>query len=177
MNFNPRIRLLNLMYDTPVESLARKVYMYLFQRKNYEIDRQTVAVMHKILTPASNCIDIGCYRGEILRYKVQLSPRGEIFGFEPVPYHYDFLKKKFPRAKIFQVALGQAEGMAKFYFDPEYPGRSRLAAGEGAVRHNTLQELKVRVDKLDNMIPTDLAVDFIKIDVQEILALQLKPSL
>jgi FkbM family methyltransferase len=161
-----RRKFINMIYDTPFESFARKFYMFFFQPDNYKTDKQTLAVMRKILTPESNCIDIGCYRGEILRHMIRLSPRGAIFGFEPTPYHHDFLKKRFPQAQIFQMALGQEKGFAKFYFNPEYPARSGLAAEEEGDHNKTLEAIEVRVDKLDNIIPGQLMVDFIKIDVE-----------
>jgi len=67
MKLHLRRQLLNLMYGTPIESIARKTYMFLFQRENFYTDRLTIRVLEKALQPTSNCVDIGCYRGEILK--------------------------------------------------------------------------------------------------------------
>ncbi len=161
-----RRQMLNLIYGTPLESFARKAYMYLFQHHNYETDKQTVSVMQKILKSESNCIDIGCYRGEILRHMLRLAPQGEVFAFEPTPYHHDFLKKNFPRARLFQMAIGDVSGTAKFHFDTAHPARSGLAKIDQTDCPGEKQELAVKVDKLDNVIPADMIIDFIKIDVE-----------
>lgn len=164
MNFNLRRQLLNLMYDTPLESFARKTYMFLFQRENFYTDRLTIRVLEKALQPTSNCIDIGCYRGEILRHMVRLAPDGHVFAVEPCPYHHDFLTKKFPKVQFFQAALGDSPGFATFHFDREYPARSGLLTGKDA--GGQMEEIQVRVEKLDNLIPENLKIDLIKIDVE-----------
>ncbi|MFZ2633015.1 MAG: FkbM family methyltransferase [Desulfosalsimonadaceae bacterium] len=164
MSFNLRRQLLNLMYDTPLESFARKTYMFLFQRENFHTDRLTTRVLKKVLRPASSCIDIGCYRGEILRHIVRLAPGGRIFAVEPCPYHHDFLVKKFPQVQFFPVALDKDSGFATFHFDREYPARSGLLTGKDA--GGQMEEIQVRVEKLDNLIPEDITINFIKIDVE-----------
>jgi len=164
MNFNLRRQLLNLMYGTPLESISRKLYMFLFQRENFYTDRLTTRVLKKALHQTSSCIDIGCYRGEILRHMVQLSPKGRIFAVEPSPYHHDFLEKKFPQVNFFQVALDNESGFKTFHFDRNYPARSGLLTEKNAGYQ--IEEIQVRVEKLDNLIPEDLKIDFIKIDVE-----------
>lgn len=164
MNFNLRRQLLNLMSDTPLESFARKTYMFLFQRDNFYTDRLTTRVLTKALRPTSNCIDIGCYRGEILRHMVRLSPNGKIFAVEPSSYHHDFLKKKFPQVKIFPVALDNASGFKTFHFDRNHPARSGLLTNKSA--GDQIEEIRVQVEKLDDLIPEDVKIDLIKIDVE-----------
>lgn len=164
MKLHLRRQLLNLMYGTPLESIARRTYMFLFQRENFYTDRLTGRVMEKALQPASNCVDIGCYRGEILQHMVRLAPDGRIFAVEPCPYHQDFLEKKFPQVKIFPVALDNESGFRTFYFDCEYPARSGLLTKKNS--DGQIEEIRVRVEKLDDLIPEDLKIDLIKIDVE-----------
>ncbi len=155
---------MNLIYDTPLESFARKTYMFLFQRENFYTDRLTTRVLGKALRHTSNCIDIGCYRGEILRHMVRLAPGGKIFAVEPCPYHHDFLTRKFPKVQFFQAALDNASGFKTFHFDRNHPARSGLLTGKDA--GGQMEEIQVRVEKLDNLIPDDLKIDLIKIDVE-----------
>ena len=164
MRLNPRRQLLNLMYDTPLESFARKTYMFVFQRENFRTDRLTTRVLKRALRQTSNCIDIGCYRGEILKHMVRLSPNGRIFAVEPCPYHYDFLVKKFPKVKFFPVALDNESGFKTFHFDRNHPARSGLLTEKGS--DDQIEEIRVRVEKLDDLIPEDTTINFIKIDVE-----------
>ncbi len=164
MNFSLRRQLLNLISDTPMESFARKTYMFLFQKENFYTDRLTKHVLEKVLQPTSNCIDIGCYRGEILRHMVRLSPKGKIFAVEPSPYHHEFLEKKFPQVKIFPVALDNMTGFKTFHFDRNHPARSGLLTGRNV--DEEVEEIRLRVEKLDNLIPEDVKIDLIKIDVE-----------
>jgi len=164
MCINLRWQLLNLIYDTPLESIARKIYMFLFQRENFYTDRLTTHVMEKVLHPASNCIDIGCYRGEILRHMVRLAPYGRIFAVEPCPYHHKFLIKNLPKVQFFQLALGNESGYATFHFNPNHPARSGLKMEKDG--GDQVEEIRIRVEKLDNLIPEDLKIDLIKIDVE-----------
>lgn len=159
-----RRQIVNLMYGTPLESFARKTYMFLFQRDNFYTDRLTTRVLTKALRPASNCIDIGCYRGEILQHMLRLAPEGKVFAFEPTPYHHDFLKKKFPSVNLFPAALSDTPGVATFHFDPDYPARSGLLTAKDA--GGQVQEIQVRVETLDDRIPEDVKIDLIKIDVE-----------
>jgi len=159
-----RRQLLNMVYDTPWESFARTAYMYFLQRNNFYTDRQTVAVMEKMLSNKSNCIDVGCYRGEILKHMVRLCPYGRLFAFEPTPYHYGYLAKKFPSVNLFPVALDCEPGNRMFQFDQNYPARSGLMRQIDS--GSQIEEFAVQVDSLDNIIPPDCKIDFVKIDVE-----------
>lgn len=164
MSLNIRSLLLHFFYGTPLESFARKTYMFLFQRENFYTDRLTIRVLEKTLRKTSNCIDIGCYRGEILRHIVRLAPEGHIFAVEPCPYHHGFLAAKFSKVQFFQAALGDTPGFSTFHFNREYPARSGLMTDIHP--NGQVEEIEVRVEKLDNLIPEEMKIDFIKIDVE-----------
>ena len=84
---------LNVLNDTPLEGFARQIYATISQDKGTQYDRETRKVMRKALTATSNCIDVGAYRGEILREMLAVCPRGTIFAIEPIPenHAYDLL--------------------------------------------------------------------------------------
>lgn len=48
-------------------------------------DQQTVEVMRLVLENNSNCVDVGCHKGEILDEVIKLAPEGLHFAFEPLP--------------------------------------------------------------------------------------------
>ena len=54
-------------------------------------DRATEIAMIRIIEPDSNCIDIGCHKGEILNIMLRLAPKGRHAGFEPIPDFYNYL--------------------------------------------------------------------------------------
>jgi hypothetical protein len=63
----------NLIIDSPLEGLTRKVYHRLkatppteLAALNAEYDEQTLAVMRRWLKEDSNCVDVGCHKGTIL---------------------------------------------------------------------------------------------------------------
>lgn len=132
--------------------------------KNYLYDKQTAELISKL--PAdSNCIDIGCHKGDILKAIVEHSPRGKHFAFEPIPELYDNLIEKFKSVKIFQLALSTQKGKTKFYNVVSGQGVSGLKKRNYDREHEII-EIDVEIDTLDNVIPKDVKIDFIKIDVE-----------
>ncbi|HMP29156.1 MAG TPA: FkbM family methyltransferase [Saprospiraceae bacterium] len=96
--------------------------------KNHAYDLQTINVIKKHCLPNSNCIDIGCHKGEILDLILQHAPHGQHFAFEPLPDFYKNLKKKYqqyPNVKIFDIALNNNKGKTTFNYvisNPAYSG-------------------------------------------------------
>lgn len=61
--------------------------------KNQIYDRQTRQVIAKVCRHDSNCIDVGCHKGEVMDIIFRCAPDGKHFGFEPIPSMYESLKK------------------------------------------------------------------------------------
>jgi len=61
--------------------------------KNMEYDRLTKVIMRRVLSINSNCIDIGCHKGEILELILRYAPEGNHYAFEPIPYLFNQLEK------------------------------------------------------------------------------------
>lgn len=70
-------------------------------RLNRSYDKCTVRIMSRILNRTSNCVDVGCHKGDILRQMMALAPDGVHYGFEPLPDHAERLQRDFPKANIF----------------------------------------------------------------------------
>lgn len=133
---------------------------------NERYDRQTKAVLKKVSKPDSICIDVGCYRGDILQTMIASAPKAKHFAFEPVPQQFEFLKAQFGhQATIFPYALGSENKMTTFHHvvsNPTYSGlQQRQYKGE-----ETIHEINVEVRKMDDVIPTDANISLIKIDVE-----------
>ena len=133
---------------------------------NEAYDRQTKAVIRKICKTDSICIDIGCYKGEILRVMMEYAPDAFHYAFEPIPQQFEYLKKTFgKKANIFPFALGKEDKVTSFQHvlsNPTYSGlQRRQYKGE-----EDILEISVQEKRLDDVIPPDKPIRLIKIDVE-----------
>jgi FkbM family methyltransferase len=133
---------------------------------NERYDRQTKAVINKVCKADSICIDVGCYRGEILQAMMSAAPASRHKAFEPVPQQFAFLKEQFgQQVDVFPYALGDENKKTIFHHvvsNPTYSGlQQRQYKGD-----ETIQEIQVEVKKLDDVIAPELPVRLIKIDVE-----------
>jgi FkbM family methyltransferase len=133
---------------------------------NERYDRQTKAVLKKVCQPDSICIDIGCYKGDILRYMMEAAPKAKHIAFEPSPAQYQSLKETFDQqATIYPYALGNENGTTSFNYvatNPTYSGlRQRQYKGE-----ETIEKIQVEVRRLDEVIDPSMPIHIIKIDVE-----------
>src|SRR3712207_5280757 len=96
---------------TRFEAAARRLYrLYLFAvsqsfRRGLTYDRETIAVMRRTLRRDSNCIDIGCYKGDILKEIVKHAPDGVHYAFEPLPGFYQNLVNSYPTSSYPGIKL------------------------------------------------------------------------
>jgi FkbM family methyltransferase len=166
MRHKLRRLVLNAINNTPLEGFARKIYSAFSQDKGTQYDRETRKVMQKALTGTSNCIDIGAYRGEILREMLAVCPGGNVFAIEPIPENYEYLCRHYHQATLFNLALSDTTGTATFYKVTGRPARSGLKKQKLPDPNEIVDEISVEVATLDTIIPTDQKIDFIKIDVE-----------
>ena len=133
---------------------------------NERYDRQTNAVLKKICEPDSICVDIGWFRGDILRLMIQYAPNARHIAFEPIPEQYMQLRDQFDKnANIYPYALGNETSEATFNHvvtNPTYSGLQKRAY-KGPEKIN---EIVVPVRRLDEVISHDIPVHLIKIDVE-----------
>lgn len=101
-------------------------------------------------------IDIGAHIGSVIRVQRK---DVTVIAVEADPIKSAVLIEKFPNCRIFDVALGEAEGEAEFYINPDATGYNSLVEMQGA------QSVKVRVAALDDLLPTETA-DLIKMDIE-----------
>jgi FkbM family methyltransferase len=129
-------------------------------------EHQMIEVLKRTLVRDSACIDIGAHKGAILRWIDALAPRGRHFAFEPLPHLAEGLRRAFPRVLVHDCALGDRTGPVPFHYvvdDPGYSGLRRRVYDRTAPR---IEEIAVWCDRLDDLIPPDLEIAFIKIDVE-----------
>lgn len=133
-------------------------------------DRLTELVMQKTLTSRSVCIDVGCYKGSILRLMMSYAPNGTFLAFEPLPHLYEQLLADFEgdAVRVYNLALSQSIGVSTFNYVTSNPAYSGLKKRRYDRPSETEKQIEVATDTLDNIIDKELLprVSFIKIDVE-----------
>ena len=132
-------------------------------REIYLEGARTARLMKAAITDGMNCIDVGCHLGSVLQKIVELSPRGRHIAVEPIPYKAAWLRQKFPAVDVHQVALGEEEGPAEFFFNPRQSGFSGLKAHHPTGNTN---KITVACKRLDDLVPADRPIGFMKVDVE-----------
>jgi FkbM family methyltransferase len=142
-------------------------YVHLDITQNLKYDRLTKKIIKENVLSGSNCIDIGCHKGEILEILLNQAPDGTHFAFEPLPNFYNELEKKFKdKATVFPFALSDKTGETVFHFVKNAPAYSGIQKRKYAVQEPDIEEINVQLKQLDEVIPENVKVDFIKIDVE-----------
>lgn len=153
-----------------MKQLIRSVLwaLHLDITRNLRYDRLTWKVMQKVLKPNSNCIDVGCHKGELLDWMLALSPDGKHFAFEPIPelnknLHLNYDLKG---VLVFSYALSDESGKTAFQLVKNAPAYSGLKQRTYAVAQPDIEVIDVEVKRLDKVIPSDVAISLIKVDVE-----------
>ena len=152
-----------------LKSLLRNLLNFLHWdvTKNLAYDRQTRAVMQRVLRPDSRCIDVGCHKGEMLDLMLKYAPEGKHYAFEPIPYLYEKLLERYEgRAEVFPFALAEAQGNSAFQLVKNAPAYSGIKKRKYAVTKPEIEEIRVELRTLDEVIPEAVKIDFMKIDVE-----------
>jgi len=102
-----------------------------------------------------NVIDIGANTGDLKIYFDNKNIEVDYYGFEPGLIEYECLKINNKKSNVFQIALGDNNSIAEFYYKPEF-GDSSLVEMEGYSKKYQVQVMKLsdffQKNKLDNKI-------------------------
>lgn len=123
--------------------------------------RLTRDLMRHYLTRDTTCVDVGCHLGSMLHEMVTLAPRGLHHAFEPVPYKAAWLARKYPSVEVHQMALSDHHSIQQFFVNQ---GSSAFSALRPAERSGESDAINVEVSRLDDVLPEDLPVGFLKVD-------------
>ena len=156
-------RIKGKLIGSRLEGLARRLYIRLDPTIWGQYDRLTLSILKHHLTPDSNCIDIGANRGSILREIIARAPHGQHFAFEPLPELAQYLSRTFPNVKVFPVALSNTPGQVEYTHVLQHPTRSSFKINNP---NEPTEIITVKAERLDNLIPPDLPIRFIKLDVE-----------
>lgn len=165
-------RLAFSLIGTPLERPAhavRQLTRLRMHRKHPELqnvfreDTDLPEVFRRAIHDGMNCIDIGCHLGSMLNLMIKLSPRGQHIAVEPLPYKAHWLQRRYTRVEVHQVALHNAEGEVSFFQPKSQTGYSSLRRPDGP---HDVQQLLVRCRRLDDLVPANRKIGFMKIDVE-----------
>ena len=143
--------------------------------KNHLYDIQTRKILKKVCREDSICIDVGCHRGEVLEWMIQYAPNAQHYAFEPIPEYVQYLKEKFGKiCHIFPFALSDKSGATEFHFVQSNPSYSGIKKRRYDRANESVEIISVNMRPMDEIIPLDEVISFIKIDVEgaEYLVLQ-----
>lgn len=141
--------------------------MHLDLTQNLKYDRLTKLIISRVVKPDSICVDVGCHKGEILDLFIEKAPIGGHFAFEPIPVlYYSLLKMYSKRNHVFQYALSDKEGFTSFQFVKNAPAYSGILKRSYEQVNPDIEEINVEMKMLDSVIPGNIKIDLIKIDVE-----------
>lgn len=166
MKHRLRSILLKLVQKTPFEYAIKDLVVRFSSSAGAADDRDTFQVINRCVKQDSNCIDIGAYRGDILRRLVKRATKGEIYGIEPISQSCEYLRKRFPIAKVHNMAVSDQVGQATFFHALGRPARSGLQKQQYPDPDEPVKEVSIPVTTLDTLIPSGTRIDFVKIDVE-----------
>lgn len=155
-----------LVVGGPLEAPVKRLHYSLTRSRNSLYDAQAIAVMERVLRPASIAVDIGAFEGGFLKHMIRLAPHGRHYAFEPLPERFERLREAFPRQRVFPFALGAAPGTAFFYEVLRFPALSGLRPRSDATDPRKVSQIEVVVETLDRIIEPSDRLDFVKIDVE-----------
>ncbi len=169
-----------MIVGTSLDSIYRKLQT-VFRRKPHAsdiseaedksrlYDIQTLDIMKRVLQEDSNCIDVGCHQGSILREILRFAPKGTHFAFEPIHEMYKDLREtygSFTNLHIYDFALSDIVETTSFQHVVSNPGYSGFRRRRYDHPHEQIQEIMVKTNLLDNLIPKHIPIHFIKVDVE-----------
>jgi FkbM family methyltransferase len=135
--------------------------------RNMRYDRQAWLIMKRILRKDDSCVDVGCHKGELMDWMLQLSPEGKHAGFEPIPSLFSNLQAKYgQRVKLYNCALGKEQGEANFQVVKDTPAYSGLKKRKYLVENPEIEEVHVKVETLDNLFAQQPSLKLLKVDVE-----------
>ncbi len=134
--------------------------------RNPHYDQLTAEVIERVLAGGGNAIDVGAHVGDILGRILAVSPAGTHVGFEPLPDLAAELRRRFPAVAIHEVALSDAEGEIEFHHVVDSPAHSGIRLRRLESDDAEVHKIRVRTARLDDVVPLERPVSFLKIDVE-----------
>jgi FkbM family methyltransferase len=161
MSLGTRIK--NLVAGSRLEPVA--LWAYTRFHPTGRDDRLALRVMKRVLQDNSSCIDVGAHRGAMLQEIRRFAPRGRHFAIEPLPEFADRLKHRYRDVTVIACALSDHSGETTFQYVRSNPAYSGIRQRQYP-RSEDVTEIKVPLRTLDEIIPPELPIALIKLDVE-----------
>lgn len=172
----PRLRLMReriqrVILESPLGPVAKYIHR-LYRRarnsdaQNTRYDQETIQTMRRVLESDSCCIDVGAHRGSILQEMVRIASRGRHYAFEPLPHLAEYLRRRYPGVRVYEAAVSDHTGSASFLHVENAPAYSGLQERIYDRFDPVLKPITVDVVQLDEVIPSEEHVAFIKLDIE-----------
>jgi len=150
---------------------ARTLYHKLRRKSPSElIDARDGALMFRILDRVlradSTCIDVGAHTGQMMEEIVRRAPNGRHFAFEAIPALCVGLHDRWPQFTIENVAVGERSAEIEFNWVATNPAFSGIERRTDLRADDVVEKIRVRQEPLDALVPADVVVRLIKIDVE-----------
>jgi FkbM family methyltransferase len=129
-------------------------------------NEETVAIMRRVMAPDANGVDVGAFEGTLTRPMVAIAPKGRHFAIEPQPAYAKRLREILPGVTVCQCALGDTVGTANFVMALDDPPRSGFRRQDYPTPNERTDTIAVQVRRMDDLVPADVRIRFIKIDVE-----------
>lgn len=151
----------NKMYITPPDSaLGRELLLW----GNYE--KGEVRVFHELIRRGMNVVDLGANIGYFTLIAAKLvGPEGKVFAFEPEPGNFSLLQRNvnmngYRNVTLVQKAVSDKNGVEELHLCSDSWGHSLSSFKRDA------GSISVPVTSLDQFFSEDVAIDFIKMDIE-----------
>lgn len=135
-----------------------------------EVLSEDIAVDHylkKTIRPAWNCIDVGAHIGSFTAKIIRLAPNGKHVALEAIPYKAAWIARRWKEISVHNCAAGDSVQEVAFFENASRPGFSSLGMRKDSANHrDKIQELRVAMLPLDEILSDVAHFDFIKIDVE-----------
>lgn len=124
-------------------------------------------VMERHIPPGGIVVDGGAHIGfHTLRAARLAGPSGRVFAFEPSPATFALLSENLSRNGYTNVvpvngALAHRSASARLHLSADNTGDHRIAQTE-----EPREGIEITTHSLDDVLPADAVVDFVKLDVQ-----------
>ncbi len=130
-----------------------------------DYESSEVSVVTKLIKPTDTILDLGANIGYFTMLFSDLASSGNVHAFEPSPRTFGFLQKNISangmkNVVLHETAVGEHDGEADLYINEYNRGDNRVYPSFNA------KGVRIRMSKVDSIIPSNTKVDMIKIDIQ-----------
>jgi FkbM family methyltransferase len=132
-----------------------------------EYETTQTKLVKSIVKPGMKCIDIGANIGYYTLLLSHLVKDGFVWSIEPEQNNLNELKyniglNNYKNIKILEVAVGNEDKMVDFFISGISPGRHSTVT----TRYDGGHTIQVQMKRLDDIIPFNVKIDFIKSDTE-----------